>query len=158
MKAIAAMAANRAIGSKGGIPWHIPADFKWFKEFTIGKTLVIGRTTFETLPPLKDRKFIVLSSSGFDLTVGKFMAWSKRTQDVSFCDPLRFKPSDYPDTIVAGGAKTYELLLPYCDSLFMTHVIDEYEGDTFMPEFESLFPNSEVIKEDKEFWIVRYWK
>jgi len=56
MKAIIAMAQNRVIGKNNGLPWpSIKEDFKWFKEFTMGKTLIVGKNTFDTLPLLKNR-------------------------------------------------------------------------------------------------------
>jgi dihydrofolate reductase len=63
MKAIMAMAKNRGIGLKGELPWGriYKEDFKWFKEFTMGKKLVVGSKTFSTLPPLKDREIYMLS-------------------------------------------------------------------------------------------------
>jgi len=61
MKAIIAMAQNRVIGKKGGLPWpSIKNDFSWFKEFTTGKTLIVGKNTFDTLPLLKNRECLVL--------------------------------------------------------------------------------------------------
>jgi len=57
MKAILAMSKNRAIGKNGGLPWpSIKEDFKWFKEFTMGNTLIVGKNTFDTLPLLKNRE------------------------------------------------------------------------------------------------------
>ena len=62
MKAIIAMAQNRVIGKNNGLPWpSIKEDFKWFKEFTMGKTLIVGKTTFDTLPLLKNRECLVLT-------------------------------------------------------------------------------------------------
>ena len=63
MKAIVAMSENRGIGLNGNIPWLIPQDLKWFKEFTTGQTLIVGRATFETLPYLKDRNLLVMTNS-----------------------------------------------------------------------------------------------
>lgn len=152
MKAIAAMDLNRVIGYKGKIPWYFSEDLKWFKEFTWGKTLVVGKTTYDGLPPLKNRQLIVLTSNSTELN-SKF-----QTERLSFCQPRNFNPQWYPNGIVAGGAKTYQLLLPHCEELYMTYVIDEHEGDTFMPPFEDLFSTSEIVREEKHFWIVKYTK
>src|SRR3954469_903521 len=65
-KAIAAMSENRAIGSGNKIPWHLPEDFKWFKQMTTGHVIVMGRKTFESIgKPLPNRETIVLSKAGF---------------------------------------------------------------------------------------------
>ena len=58
MKAIIAMSSNRCIGRDGKLPFYYKEDLKWFKEFTLYNTILIGRTTYEGLPPLKDRKLI----------------------------------------------------------------------------------------------------
>lgn len=160
MKAIAAMDANRGIGFKGKIPWYIPADFKWFKEFTWGKTLVMGRTTFEGLPPLKNRTIVVLTNSlGFGDERAAYLETNKgKCSKLIIHDSRSFNYMDFADSILAGGAKTYANLLPLCDEVYMSHVMDEYESDTFMPRFEELFPNSEIHKEYKDFWVVRYSK
>ena len=63
MKAILAMAKNRVIGKNGGLPWHVPNDFKWFKEFTMGKKIIVGKNTFDTLPLLKNRECLVLTTT-----------------------------------------------------------------------------------------------
>ncbi len=65
-KAIAAMAENRVIGNGNKIPWHLPEDFKWFKQMTTGNVIVMGRKTFESIGrPLPNRETIVLSRSNF---------------------------------------------------------------------------------------------
>jgi len=63
-----------------------------------------------------------------------------------------------PDIIVAGGAKTYVRLLPYITEFYVTHVNGTYEGDTFMPPFEDLFTNKEVVKEFDLHKIIKYSK
>ena len=63
MKAVVAMARNRVIGNNGQIPWHLPEDFKWFKELTIGGIVLMGRRTFASLPkPLPNRTNVVLEA------------------------------------------------------------------------------------------------
>jgi dihydrofolate reductase len=159
MKAIAAMDANRGIGNKGGIPWHIPADFKWFKEFTWGKTLVMGRNTFNGLPALKNRNIVVLtdSISFAPDKIAYYEANKHKCTNLYIRDKQTFNYMDFPDAIVAGGAKTYHALLPLCNEIYVSHVMDEYECDTYMPMFEERFTNSEIVKEYKDFWVVRYW-
>ena len=65
-KAIAAMSLNRVIGNENQIPWHLPEDFKWFKQMTTGQIIVMGRRTFESIgKPLPNRETMVLSRSEF---------------------------------------------------------------------------------------------
>ncbi len=165
MKAIVAMAPNRVIGCKGKIPWHYTEDMKWFKEFTMGKILVMGWNTYQSLPvKLKGRKICVLSNTW---TPALAFSYEPKADDVYFrFPPTRkdpfvmdvFEPKEWPDAIVAGGAKTYTLLLPYITEMYVTHIVKEYEGDTYMPEFESQFSHVLTIRESKDFSIVKYTK
>jgi len=168
MKAIVAMAQNRAIGKNGGLPWpSIKEDFKWFKEFTMGQRLIVGWNTFNTLPKLKGRRGVVLDKR-WDNNI--MYSWSDLPFD-GFClrNPLgiwdgekygegSFDVNEFPDAIVAGGAKTYEFLLPHITELYVTHVHGEYEADTFMPPFEHLFTHDELIKEFDKHMVVKYSK
>jgi len=160
MRAIAAMDADRGIGFKGRIPWRIPADFKWFKEFTWQKTIIVGRTTFDDLPSLKNRDIVVLSNTlnnGLD-KVEYHVKNRHKCRNLYIRSSQEFDFQEFPNAIVAGGAKTYKALLPLCNEIFMSHVMDTYECDAHMPYFEEQYPNSEIVKEYKDFWVVRYWK
>lgn len=146
MKAIVAMSENRAIGLKNTIPWRSKEDFKWFKEFTLNKTLLVGFNTYKTLPDLKGRKLIVLdryriNDSFYNPLIDKVVYYSSDDVAISL-DKHCFNG----ELIVIGGAKTYEKFLPYITEFYVTHVKGEFEGDVFMPEFESHFSNKEFIK------------
>ena len=159
MKAILAIAKNRVIGKSGGLPWPpIKEDFKWFKEFTMGKKLIVGKNTFDTLPMLKNREILVLTRKVEELShitnqyiVNNNGLSGKIINDVSDLN------TD-PDIIVAGGAKTYVRLLPYITEFYVTHVNGSYDGDTFMPPFEDLFTNKEVVKEFDGHKVIKYTK
>jgi len=159
LKAILAIAKNRVIGKSGGLPWPpIKEDFKWFKEFTMGKKLIVGKNTFDTLPMLKNREILVLTRKVEELShitnqyiVNNNGLSGKIINDVSDLN------TD-PDIIVAGGAKTYVKLLPYITEFYVTHVNGSYDGDTFMPPFEDLFTNKEVVKEFDLHKVIKYTK
>jgi len=164
MKAIVAMAQNRVIGKNGKLPWpSIKEDFKHFKEFTTGKTLIVGKNTFDTLPLLKNRECLVLTKpvEAIDayitnqyLVNNNAMTGQMITmEDVESYSQFR---KDY--LIVAGGAKTYVKLLPYITEFYVTHVNGTYDGDTFMPPFEDLFTQQEVVKEFDGHKVVKYSK
>ena len=163
MKAIMAMSENRCIGKENKIPWYVPNDFKWFKEFTMGKTLIVGKTTFDTLPLLKNRECLVLTKpvEAIDayitnqyLVNNNAMTGQMITmEDVESYSRFR---KDY--LIVVGGAKTYVKLLPYITEFYVTHVNGNYDGDTFMPEFEHTFSNKEVVKEFDGHKVIMYTK
>lgn len=157
MKAIVAMAENRAIGKNGELPWKpIKEDFKWFKEFTTSKILVVGNKTFDTLPVLKNRNLIVLtgSANGYEDVYDPFnnMAFCYRNRE----DILHLDNYHKGDLVVIGGAKTYEVFLPYITEFYVTHVNGEYEADTFMIPFEHLFTNQEQVKEFDGHRVIKY--
>jgi len=131
-KAIAAMSENRVIGAGGRIPWHLPEDFRWFKETTLGHCLVMGRRTFESIGrPLPGRETLILSRSGFTA------AGTRTVADVAALDALTAE--DPRDVFIAGGAEVYTLLLPRCSDLFLTRVKRVVAGDAFFPPFEDRF-------------------
>ena len=146
-KAIAAMSKNRVIGRGKEIPWHIPEDFKWFKETTMGHVLVMGRRTFESIgKALPGRETMVLTRGDFshpDVTVIRSL------DEVMPCLEGR-------DCFIAGGAQGYEQAWRRCSHLFLTLVKREVEGDVFFPEFENYFEKVAVLREEAEFRIVHY--
>ncbi len=164
MKAIIAMSQNRAIGKNGGLPWpSIKEDFKWFKEFTSGKTLIVGKNTFDTLPLLKNRECLVLVND--DPIIDSYVENqyvvnnnSMTGQLITMDDIESYSQFRKEYLIVAGGAKTYIKLLPYIDEFYVTHVNGTYDGDTFMPSFEDSFTNQEVVKQFDGHKVIKYTK
>lgn len=161
MKAIAAMDPYRVIGFHDKIPWFYPEDYKWFKECTLNQTIIVGYNTFQGLPPLKDRNIVVIDyfstqNSGRKISNARGAVGVTRT----FSTDKSWLAEAYHnvDGWLCGGAKAYQMLLPYCSEVYMTHILDEYEGDVYMPEFESMFPNQTLLRETKDFWIVKYAK
>jgi dihydrofolate reductase len=160
MKAISAIDKNRGIGINGKIPWYIPLDFKWFKEFTMNQTLIVGRTTFEKLPPLKGRNIVLIYNTLPDNNhVYYHSQYRDKFQNLIMRTTSEFDPVEFPEAIVAGGAKTYELLLPHVNEFYVTHVNGEYEADTYMPKFEHLFQKTEVVREfEGGHQVIKYSK
>ena len=164
MKAIIAMAQNRVIGKNGGLPWpNIKEDFKHFKEFTMGKTLIVGKNTFDTLPLLKNRECLILTRpvESIDAYItNQYMVNNNAMtgQMITMEDVESYSRFRKGYLIVAGGAKTYVKLLPYITEFYVTHVNGTYDGDTFMPPFEDLFTQQEVVKEFDRHKVVKYSK
>ncbi len=156
MKAILAMSSNRCIGKDGKLPWlPFKDDFKWFKEFTMGHTLIVGRKTFEGLPPLKGRKVCLITNNKsnifevYQTNVSKFDHLFIRTYD-------EMKLSDWDNSIVIGGKSIYELFLPQITEFYITCIDKKYDGDTFMEPFEHLFSKQEVVKEFGFGKVIKY--
>lgn len=164
MKAIVAMAKNRVIGKNSALPWpSIKEDLNHFKEFTTGKTLIVGKNTFDTLPLLKNRECMVLTKpvEAIDAYItNQYMVNNNAMtgQMITMEDVESYSQFRKDYLIVAGGAKTYVKLLPYITEFYVTHVNGNYDGDTFMPEFEHLFDHQEVVKEFDGHKVIVYTK
>jgi dihydrofolate reductase len=149
-KAIAAMSLNRVIGSQNRIPWHLPEDFKWFKQLTTGHVIVMGRKTYESIgKPLPNRMTVVVTRSVVEIPGVEIIP------DLSRLDPqsplLRGR-----EVFICGGAEIYRQILPRCSDLYLTLVKREVEGDTFFPEFESQFSLVTEVMDRPEFKILHY--
>lgn len=156
-----AMSQNRCIGKDSKIPWHVPQDFKWFKEFTMNKKLVVGKNTFDTLPFLKNREcFVIVKEEEFiDAYIENQYCVNKNGMTgrlITLNDIYSINSNQ--NLIVAGGAKTYIKLLSYINEFYVTNINGSYPGDTFMPEFEHLFSKQEVIKEFDGHKVIKYSK
>lgn len=133
---IAAVADNKVIGNKNFLPWHLPADFKYFKENTLNKTVVMGLKTFESIgKPLPERKNIILNNDeNYVAPDGCFLAKS--------IEELLEMVKNDEEVMICGGASVYRQFLPLANRLYLTFVHHNFEGDTYFPEFD--------IKEWKE--------
>jgi len=149
IKAIAAMSLNRVIGDEGAIPWHIPEDFRWFKECTLGQIVVMGRKTLDSIgKPLPGRETVLISRNAIEddypgVTI------IRRPEKI-------FKLPGEKQVWICGGAEIYEKTLPWCSELYLTVVKKKARGDAFFPEFEPLFGRPETLKETGEFIIYRF--
>jgi dihydrofolate reductase len=125
---VVAMAANRVIGRKGKLPWHIPEDLKRFKEITMGKPMVMGRKTFESLPRLlPGRRHIVLTRDP---------TWTADGAEVTHHIGEALVAAGEPDVMVIGGAEIFRMFVPVADRIELTEVHALIEGDTFMPPLD----------------------
>ena len=146
MIAIAAADKNWGIGSKGKLLVSIPEDMKFFRSTTMGKTVVMGRKTLESLPggrPLKDRDNIVLTKNSAYRCDGAKVVHS--------VEELLSAVEDIPseDVYVIGGGSIYKELLPYCDTAFITRLDYSYEADTYFPDLDAS-PEWELFDEGEE--------
>jgi dihydrofolate reductase len=141
------MSENRVIGNQGDIPWHLPEDFKWFKDKTLGEVLVMGRKTYESIGgALPGRETYVFSRQAQEFADAHCFT------DLSALDHL---PTD--KTIwIAGGGEIYAQTLDKWDELFLTRVHREVEGDAFFPPFEDRFTLAGIVEENPDFTIERW--
>ncbi len=123
------MARNRVIGRDNRLPWHLPADLRHFKELTLGKPIIMGRKTWESLPGLlPDRRHIVVTRQQDYVAQGAETAAS--------LDAAIALAGDVDEVMIVGGANLYAQALPVADRLYITLVDAEVDGDASFPEFD----------------------
>ncbi len=128
---IVAIAENYAIGKKGDLLCHMPADLKHFKEITSGKTVMMGERTFFSLPkhPLPNRRNIVLTDVPGKTFEGAEVVYS--------LDELCAKVAGEEEAFVIGGGMVYRQMMERADKLYITHIHHSWEdADTFFPEIK----------------------
>ncbi|MEK9184801.1 MAG: dihydrofolate reductase [Patescibacteria group bacterium] len=125
---IVAVDKNFLIGKNNALPWpKIPADMKHFRELTLGKTIVMGRKTFESIgSPLKDRKNIVLSHNS-DFYAPNLTIYRK-VEDV-----LKHIPQQ-GELCIIGGAQIYKEFLPFVETIYLTMINEKFSGDIYFPK------------------------
>ena len=126
---IAAVADNGIIGRDNKLPWHMPADLAHFKRLTMGKPIVMGRLTWESLPGLlPHRTHIVVSRDPSFDAPGGFVVRSLQ-EAIDFA-------GDAEELMVVGGAMLYALALPVASRLYLTYIHRCFDGDVLFPTFE----------------------
>jgi dihydrofolate reductase len=130
---IAAMSENLVIGKDNALPgWKIPGDLKRFKALTVGKAVVMGRKTFESIgKPLPDRFNIVISSK---MDGRRDDIWVVRSLSEALAQAECLNPGG--EVMVIGGGMIYKQALPLADRLYLTVLHEKWEGDTFFPKLE----------------------
>jgi dihydrofolate reductase len=122
---VVAVAANGVIGQRGNIPWRIPEDMRHFKAVTMGKPIIMGRKTWDSLPkkPLPGRTNIVITRDAGFRTAGAAAVHS-------FDGAIALAESERPEEIaVIGGAEIYKAALPRADRIYLTDIERAFEGD-----------------------------
>ena len=159
MNAIAAVDANWAIGNKNRLLTSIPADMKFFREKTMGHVVVMGRKTLESFPnglPLKNRVNIVLTANRSYKVKDAIIVHTKE----ELLEEL--KKYDSNELYVIGGGSIYEMLIPYCDTAYITKIDHAYAADTYFPNLNQMddWEMTEVSEEqtcfDLEYVFAKY--
>ncbi len=128
---IVAHADNRIIGKDNDMPWHLPADLAYFKKTTLGKPVIMGRKTFESIGrPLPGRQNIVISRDADYLAAGVDVAGS--------VEQALQLAGEVAEVMVIGGGAIYAHCLPFADRLYITHINAKIEGDTQFPEYDTV--------------------
>jgi dihydrofolate reductase len=135
---IVAMASNRVIGYKGGIPWKIPGEQKLFKEITIGHSVIMGRKTYESIGrPLPGRLNIVVTRQTDYLAPGCTVV-----HDLD--SAIKTCPVDEVEAFICGGSQLYRESISLADRIYLSVIKKEISGDTYFPKIpENEFTVSE---------------
>lgn len=152
---IAAMANNRVIGKDNQMPWHLPADFAWFKRSTMGKPVVMGRKTYDSIGrPLPGRLNVVVSRDESLEIEG--------VTTVTSIDQALELVSDVDEVMIIGGGSIYESCLPKANKLYLTYIDFDVDGDTQFPDwgedwklsFREAYQADEKNKHNMEFVVL----
>ena len=120
---------NRVIGYENKMPWHLPGDLQYFKEMTMGKPIIMGRKTFESIGrPLPGRRNIVITRNKQYNSDG--------IETVSSLDEALMLTKNDEEVMIIGGEQIFRLALPLANRLYITQINAEFNGDTFFPSYE----------------------
>ena len=146
---IVAKSKNNAIGGDNKLLWSLPSDLKFFKQKTTNNVIVMGRTTYESIGrPLPNRINVVLSR--------KIEKTYKDENGVYFCNNLidlanYLERIDYNgDVFICGGGEIYKQTIDKVDNMYITEIDEEFEGDTYFPEFDESEWNKKLLDEKEE--------
>jgi dihydrofolate reductase len=127
---VVAVAENGVIGRDNALPWHLPGDLKHFKEVTLGKPVLMGRKTWDSIGrPLPGRHNIIVSRQP-NLTIEGCTVVATLDQGLDLTRALS-------ETMVIGGAEIFRLLLPRADRIYLTRVHAHVPGDIYLPDLGS---------------------
>jgi dihydrofolate reductase len=127
---IAAMADNRVIGINNSLPWKLPADMQWFRKHTLGKPVIMGRLTWESLRgPLPQRLNIVVTRDTSYQADGAVVVHDVDTA-------LSRAAAAAEEVMVIGGAGFYKEMLPRAQRLYLTYIHADFAGDAWFPEID----------------------
>ncbi len=139
---ICALAENRVIGKENQLPWRLPGDLRHFKQVTMGKPVVMGRRTFESIgKPLPGRTNIVLTRAGDFAPEGVLVAHAF-DQAIALAEQ-----QGAAQCMIIGGAEIYALALPLARRLYLTHVHADVDGDAHFPQV--MWGDWRIVKRDK---------
>ncbi len=159
---IAALGENRVIGVDNSMPWHLPGDFKYFKAMTLGKPIIMGRKTWDSLGrPLPGRLNIVVSRQT-DLSLEGAEVYPSLDAAVARAEEWA-KEQGVDELMLIGGAQLYAQGLAQADRLYLTRVALSPEGDAWFPQFDvnqwTLVSNVEnPAVEDKPAYSFEVWE
>lgn len=141
---IAAIGAANELGKNNDLIWHLREDMKFFRTQTSGKTIIMGRKCFESLPGLlPNRKHIILTNNKDYKVEGATILHNKD-------EVLDYIKNTNEECFIIGGSKIYELFLPYAKYLYLTEIESNSEADVYFPTFDKTKYTKEILNELEE--------
>ncbi len=131
---IAAIGKNRELGKDGKLIWNLPEDLSFFKQITMGKIIIMGKKTFNSLPKLlPGRKHVILSANnGFNKDVSTSTVFCDKDRLLSYLKKI----AKEDDVYIIGGASMYAMFIDICDFMYLTEVdAEDKSADVYFPEF-----------------------
>lgn len=125
---IAAMDRNRLIGSNNRLPWIIPEDLAWFKDKTLGHTVIMGKKTWQSLGRTLQGRTNVILTRDRHYSIPGALVCNDPEEVLQFCKD--------EECFVIGGAQLFRLFLPWSSRLYLTRIDAEFSGDTWFPEID----------------------
>lgn len=152
LSSIVAMAKNNVIGKDNTLLWHIPEDFKHFKRTTMGRPMIMGRKTFESLPgALKGRHHIVITRTPDVFESSEYIHYRGSIEDALTLGREIAEKEEQDEIFFIGGGQIYKETMPILDRLYLTLIERDYEGDTVFPDVnfdEWTIFDQQIIAED----------
>lgn len=152
---IAAVAKNGVIGKEGSLPWYLPEDLQRFRMLTTGKTVLMGRKTFESIlrklgKPLPNRKNVVITrNSAYRVPEGVFLSTDLQKA---------ISDGKNEDLFIIGGGEIYRQTIAEADVLYLTQVNQEIDGDVYFPEIDLTKWQKAEEEQHKDFTFTKYKK
>ena len=137
---IAAMAKKRVIGAGNTMPWHLPADLKHFKQITLGKPVIMGRLTYESIGKALPGRVNIVISRDPAFSLDDALTVTSAEQAITAAGNVE-------EVMVIGGGKVYEFFLPLCHRLYLTHIDLDVAGDTFFPDYHAAHKWRQIDKQ-----------
>ena len=131
---IAAMAKNRVIGLDNDMPWHLPADLKHFKQTTLGKPVIMGRKTYESIGKALPGRLNIVVTRDTHYQLDDAVVVNTCEQAI---DAAKNHVSGAQEVMIIGGGTIYQHFLPLCERLYLTQIDLEVEGDTYFPDYNA---------------------
>lgn len=133
VSAIAAMGKNRVIGHNNRMLWHLPLEFQYFKNTTMGHHLIMGRKTFESIPGVLPGRTTLVVTRQTDYTAKGAHVVHSLEEAIQLA-----RAQGDTECFIAGGAQIYKQAMPLVDKLYLTEVDYDQEGDAYFPTFDDI--------------------